>query len=288
MLYLFYFPVNPEDNRFKTKGATLEILDEIGYVSKNGKRRKGYDAFFQMDQYSITRKGEAGGASNWDGNVDLFKANITNPSNDPDNIIGNKQVKNYYYNIASYWTKLTDDSLVEHIAKGVSTNPDKTFQNISKQHHIDKFVLDDIKSTVIHSKEFNKNFKDRVTGKSTEEVLLNSVVDFPLESVEFAPDLTAVLSTQYITPRPLDKNTDENLSRTKLLENMPKNAQSLYKDSMQKYMMSVLGELDAKMPKGQKLFNGGNITHFTDYGKYVVRHSSCRYYEVWGGKSTVS
>ena len=35
-------------------------------------------------------------------------------------------------------------------------------------------------------------------------------------------------------------------------------------------MMSVLGELDAKMPKGQKLFNGGNITHFTDYGKYVA------------------
>ncbi len=266
----FYFPVNPEDNRFKTKGATLEILDEIGYVSKNGKRRKGYDAFFQMDQYSITRKGEAGGASNWDGNVDLFKANITNPSNDPDNIIGNKQVKNYYYNIASYWTKLTDDSLVEHIAKGVSTNPDKTFQNISKQHHIDKFVLDDIKSTVIHSKEFNKNFKDRVTGKSTEEVLLNSVVDFPLESVEFAPELTAVLSTSHITPRPTNKNDDETLPKVKFLDKMSKNAQNLYKDDMQDYLVSVLSALDVKMPKDQKIFESGNVTQLTDYGKALT------------------
>jgi len=256
----FYFEVDPADTRFQTRGASLKDLQNEG---------KQVDTYFQMNNYTITTKSEAGGANSWDGQVDLLKANISNPTNNPSDVIGNKQVKNHYYNIASYWTKLTDDALIEHISRNIGKNGNAALSEIAKKHRINPAELNSL-SYIIETPEFNKNFNEKFKNKTDDAIVLESIVNFPLESVEFAPDLTAVLSTQYITPRPLDKNTDENLSRTKLLENMPKNAQSLYKDSMQKYMMSVLGELDAKMPKGQKLFNGGNITPFTDYGKYVA------------------
>lgn len=253
----FYFEVDPADKRFQTRGASLKDLQEAG---------KRVDTYFEMDNYTITTKSDSGGANAWDGQVDLLKANISNPTNDPNNITGNKQVKSYYYSMASYWTKLTDDTLTEHIAKRIGKEGDNALKNIAKKH---KISLGELKSAV-SSSEFNENFNKKFKNKSDDKILLESIVDFPLESIEFAPDLTAVLSTPYITPRPLNKNTSENLSKIELLKNMPKDVQSLYKDSMQKYVTSILSELDAKMPQGQKIFKNGNLTHFTDYGKFVA------------------
>lgn len=268
----FYFEVDPNDNRFKTLGTTIDLLDTAGYVDKKNHnlKRKGYDSFFQMDNYSISTKSAVTDASNWDGNVDLFKANLTNPSNDPANIIGNKQVKNYYYNIASYWTKITDDSLVEHIAKNIAANKDKTFKNISENYDISVNALDNIYSRTINGAEFNKNFENKITGKSTEKLLIDAVVNFPLESVEFAPDLTAVLASDFITPRPLDKNDDETQTKPELLDKMPLSVQNLYKDAMQGFLISILKQMDAKMPAGNKIFKNGGVSDLTDYGKVVT------------------
>ncbi len=270
----FYFEVDPEDARFQTRGASLKQLQEEGYASeihrhKPSKVKKGYDTFLQFPHYSITTKSLSGGVNNWDGEVDLFKANISNPSNDPANIVGNKQVKNYYYNIASYWTKLTDDALVEHIAKNIGQKGAAALNEIGRKHKMSNAEINSL-SYIINTPEFNKNFNEKFKNKSDDKILLDAIVDFPLESVEFAPDLTAVLSMPQITPRPTGKNIDEHASKAELLEKMPQDAKSLYKDSMQKYVMSVLGKLDAKMPAGQKIFKGGNAVHFTEYGKFVT------------------
>ncbi len=270
----FYFGVEPADARFQTRGASLKQLQEEGYASKiSGKKpasvKKGYDTFLQFPHYSITTKSQAGGVNNWDGEVDLFKANISNPSNDPADIAGNKQVKNHYYNIASYWTKLTDDALVEHIAKNIGQKGNAALNEIGRKHKMSQAEINSL-PYIIGTPEFNKNFNEKFKNKSDDKILLDAIINFPLESVEFAPDLTAVLSMPDITPRPMGKSSDENLSRMELLEKMPQNAKSLYKDSMQKYVMSVLGELDSKMPAGQKIFKGGNAVHFTEYGKFVA------------------
>lgn len=268
----FYFEVDPDDNRFKTMGTTLDLLNEVGYVDKENHnlKRKGYNSFFQIGNYSLSTKGAVTDATTWDGNVDLLKANLSNPSNDPENILGNKQVKNYYYNIASYWTKTTDNSLVEHIAKNIASDKDKTFQNISENHSLSIGLLNNIYDKVINSAEFNANFKDKITGKSTEEVLVNSVVNFPLESIEFAPDLTAVLASDFITPRPLGKNEDERQNKAELLEKMPSNVQNLYKNTMQGFLVSILKQMDAKMPPENKIFKMGSISDLTDYGKVIA------------------
>ncbi len=269
----FYFEVDPADARFQTRGASLKELQEEGYVSGYDKFKKpviqkGYDTFFQMDNYSITTKSQAGGANTWDGEVDLLKANISNPSNNPDDIIGNKQVKNHYYNIASYWTKLTDDALIEHIAKVSGEEGKSALNKICKKHKMTNAEINNL-ANVINTDEFNKNFNAKFKGKNDAEILTDAIVNFPLESIEFAPDLTAALSMPQITPRPKEGINDRT-PKTELLNTMSDNAQSLYKDSMQKYAMSVLKELDAKMPGGQKLFKGGNAAHLTDYGKFVT------------------
>ena len=267
----FYFEVDPNDNRFKTKGATLKELNEKGYVAKDGSIRKGYDAFFQMDNYTITNKGQAGGTTTWDGNVDLIKMNISNPKGTNADVKGNKQVKNYFYNIASYWTKVTNDSLMEHIAKNIGEDKDSAFRNISSNYDIKNVELDNIYS-LSKAGKFNSVFENELSSTTTESVLKNAVTGFPLESVEFAPDLTAVLSTEYITPRPKDENADDRLSKAELLAKLPKNdaIRSLYEQHMNNYLVSILGKLDAKMPADKKLFEGGNIARLTDYGKAVA------------------
>jgi len=269
----YYFEVDPDDNRFKTKGATLKQLNEQGYVSKDGKQRKGYDSFFQMGTYSIVRKGGTGGYSAWDGQVDLVKMNISAPTNDPKDITGNRQVKNYFYGLASYWTKLTDDALMEHIAKGIGTDRSKTFDNIAKSYKnqgVTKNLLNYIYNS-IDDDDFESAYKEALAKKSSGQIIDEAVIEFPLESVEFAPDLTAALSTPYITPRPMDRNTDPNQTKTELLEDMPDNIKRLYKDSMEGYFVSVLEDLDAKMPRDKKLFASSNVGELTLYGKAVAR-----------------
>ncbi len=269
----FYFQVNPDDSRFKTKGATLEALEKIGYIGKNGKAQD-YNTFFDMGQYKITRKGENGGANNWDGNVDLFKANISMPSNNLADRIGNKQVKNQYYNVAAYWTGLTDNTMVEHLAANIATDEDGAFDNIVKQYDIDDYELDNI-IDAIDTEEFNKNFEKRI-GTDTGRILTQAVAEFPLETVRFAPDLTAVLSSPFITPRPVDIDDDEKLTKTERLldknlsQKIPKDVQHLYNESMKGYLVSVLRQLDSKMPDGQKLFEGGSIDRLSTYGRAVV------------------
>ena len=68
--------------------------------------------------------------------------NISNPKGTPEDIKGNKQVKNYFYNIAAYWTKVTNDSLMEHIAKNVAEDRNAAFKNISENYDIKYAELD--------------------------------------------------------------------------------------------------------------------------------------------------
>ena len=265
----FYFEVDPNDNRFKTKGATLQQLNETGYISDNGSVRKGYDAFFQFDNYSITTKGQSGSATTWDGNVDLIKMNISNPKGTQEDIKGNKQVKNHFYNIATYWTKVTNDSLTEHIAKNIGENQNAAFKNISNNYDIKDAELNNIYAKA-KAGTFNSVFEKELSAKTTESVMTNALAGFPLESIEFSPDLTAVLSTDYITPRPKDANADDRLSKAELLELAPDSVKSLYKNNMQNYLVSILTKLDDKMPADKKLFEGGNVVRLTDYGKAVT------------------
>ena len=72
--------------------------------------------------------------------------NISNPKGTPEDIKGNKQVKNYFYNIAAYWTKVTNDSLMEHIAKNVAEDRNAAFKNISENYDIKYAELDNIYS----------------------------------------------------------------------------------------------------------------------------------------------
>ncbi len=265
----FYFEVDPNDNRFKTKGATLQELNQTGYISKDGSVRKGYDSFFQFDNYSVTTKAQSGSATTWDGNVDLIKMNISNPKGTKEDIKGNKQVKNYFYNIATYWTKVTNDSLMEHIARNVGVNENAAFKNISDNYDVKYAELDNIYEKA-KAGTFNSVFENELSKKTTESVLTNAVAGFPLESIEFAPDLTAVLSTEYITPRPKDSNADETLSKAELLKLAPDGVKNLYEDNMQNYLVSILDKLDSKMPADKKLFEDKNVARLTDYGKAVA------------------
>lgn len=272
----FYFEVDPSDKRFKTKGASLAQLEDEEYMAKLG-LDAGYDSFFQFGNYTVTTKAQSGGATTWDGNVDLVKMNISSPTDDKKDVIGNKQVKNNFYNIATFWTKATDGAILEHLARRFATDMEGTLDSFEGKFGFEPYEAEDLKDEVLETgnETFRNMLQETKTSQRHPEVktpydrIKLAVVNFPFESVEFAPDLTAVLSTDYITPRLKDPSLNEKWDKIEFLEDMSPAIQSLYNDKMYDYLNSVLHAMDDTGAMGDRaLFD--QHSELTDYGKIIL------------------
>jgi len=261
------------------------------------------DELFEFKAFKIVNKSKAGNATFWVGNVDLVKMNLANSQNsNPMSEIGSTQARSYMYNVAKYWTRLTDSILVENLAKKMSKHGQTlALMDLEKAYNIetnDYFKIFNQAKNVPES-DFIKKVKN------DKDFILKEITDFPLESIEFSKELTSVLSSPYITIRPVRKQ-DQNLSKFDLmsdnfvtedgkntygnyLEYASKSYQndkkatytlknyskindkmnSLYKNEINEYTIKTLKQLEKEL--GQNIFDqNGNIT---TYGAYVARNT---------------
>jgi len=156
----------------------------------------------EFDNFAVTTKRRAQNANFWDGNIDLVKLNLSNPDFNDASIIGCIQARNYAYNAANYWTKITTNSILEHLVtnfadKGVSA----TLKDVEKSFNV---KLDSVKQNVENGVYENKFLENA----NPEEFLMQEILNFPLEAVSLPKDITAVLSSPYITARPVVKNDE--------------------------------------------------------------------------------
>lgn len=179
-VYPYAFEIDPKDSKTKEKiaktfknGTSKVLLNQIDNL----------DDFLTFKNAKITTKSKAGGATFWEGNVDLIKLNTSNPANDPKNIQGCKNVRKYLANTASYWTETIQRELILQTALA----DDRERLSIAKKNNITEEEYEEFK-TLVENEEADSPILAQ--DKNVEDY----VETFPLQSLETAPELSAVFS----------------------------------------------------------------------------------------------
>ncbi len=181
----FYFEVDPDDDRLKIFTDKNAVLIED---FKDVKR------FLSFDNFKISDRQHASGATFWDGNVDLIKMNLSNPRNTKENIEGMMNARKYILGVASYWTETIQSDLILRTALLSNEEKAKVAKNndiTPEQFEIIKNNPDSLPSAVLSS---NKTVSDYIK-------------EFPLQSLEVSPELTAVFSEPQFKEEFLNEET---------------------------------------------------------------------------------
>ena len=278
-----WFEINP--NMPAIKGRNVGSLIDW---NKEGRLEKIINPAYE--QYSFVRKGQVGGTTGWDGNIDLVKLNESNFTNSTNYIEGEKQVRNQVFNTALYWTELARDGLIEHIINNIHeintkhstivngreiTSLDKYFNFIENTYELPNGTLQKI------SENLNGyNLKIANDKRSANEIIQDSILKFPLESLDYSNELLSVLSTPYITPRPSAKGNPA-ANKIEVLEDARKNTNTkfsktmdeVYTEIIPKIVRNILNNLQSSPDAKNKFFNanGNDLGDLTEYGKYFVQ-----------------
>ena len=207
------YDTNPEDHyditthqdsvipySFEVDKKDLAKLEIFEHAFKNGKRTvllndiENLNDFLEFKNYKIGTKADASGANFWSGNRDIIKMNLSNPSSNPANRKGFFDARRYLINVASFWTETIQSDLIQRTA----TMNDAKKQQTAEANGIPKEKYQALKSSLNSLKypvlEENKTSEDYIK-------------EFPLQSIETSPDLSAIFSEPDFNEKLLDKNT---------------------------------------------------------------------------------
>lgn len=210
------------------------IVDRFGHdkviMLKDVKHLENLLSFKNFD---IVRKGEAGGADYWDGNVDMVKMNFSGPSNSDSNYEGYREAKNHLYGVATYWTKFVHDALFEQVATKIANNNTEELSEIAQKNDLTEKETEGI----LNGNGFKLGYK------SAEEI----TDAFKFETIPTSPEISAMIGT----PSFQEVAQDSGL-----------------RQKMANFVLDVLSELDAKEELVEEDY-GGNKT-LTQYGSKVA------------------
>ena len=214
-----YFEVDPNSPSLqgRTEG-TLEEWEKDG--SLNAILNPAGNA------YSFVRRGKVSGTTGWDGNIDLVKMNLSNQVvNNPKLVKGSKQARNQMFNVARYWTDETRKALIMDIAKNVHGKSDaerrQYFKGIEKNFSLEDGTLENIFKNIQNEQADSKKAYDCKIADDKRDgntIIQEEILNFPLESLPFSPELLGILSTPYLTVRP-SENDKADASKIELFEN---------------------------------------------------------------------
>lgn len=227
----YYFNITAEtDKSFdKIRANQYKPLTDIGAHFAN---------------FAVVTKKDARSANFWDGNLDLVKMNTSN-----------KAVRNYLYNVANYWTKTIANTLLLETAVLNKTNPAEV-KAIAERNGISSKDFDEIKKNVESGKYSSEFFEDLV---ETDKLLDKEIAKFPLESIEFASEITAVLASP-----DMSATTPEDIDNTKLAN---------YYNTIGGNVETVLQQLDKDLQAsgGEKIYEDDDQTQLTTYGAVIAK-----------------
>ena len=172
-------PTNPADlEKLKFFGKSSHKL-----CSEIDKEYKGN--FFRFQNYSLTDRATAANATFWAGNRDMIKFNTDNP-----------EVKNYLWGIATYWTERTKSNLLLKTAQ----MSDKTRAEVAEKNGVSyETVKNPPQGTTYPVLEQNKQVEDYVK-------------NFPLQSIQTDPELSAVFAEAKFNQELFDSSTLERVT----------------------------------------------------------------------------
>ena len=301
-MYPYHFQINP-----KEYDKNIKRLEEYNnnHPSADMIKLSSYEGTKILSKFSTwTADGMfEGGFETWDANPDIPKLKFTFSNQDYKRLknfepvdrnkevekilLGNAQVRDYTVEAGKYWTKKTSDIHRLYIAQNLKNinsshidNPSYVYTQIAKL--ADNKVFPVSLKAEITQDEIENVLQDFYNNRplpegNKQEQVLREIMNFPLESIEFGSNILSVLSSPYISKRA--SNLDEvGVPRYELYKqgtpNLPEKYRATYNktekmldNQVYPYVMNVLEDVDSKLPKDKKLFNGDEVT---EYGKYTL------------------
>ena len=158
------------------------------------------DLGVHFNNFAVVRKSDARGVNFWDGNLDLIKMNTSN-----------KQVREYLYNIANYWTKTIANTLLVQTATLNATPEGKEeVKQIALKNGISEADFEEIKNNIENDDYYLETFENLA---EVENLIQKEILKFPVESIELAPEITAVLASPSMVARTPEALSDAKLSK---------------------------------------------------------------------------
>ena len=197
--YFFELDYSDKSVRDRFSGYTHKMLTDThkmynGFFNE-GKNRiiDNFERFFSFANYDLVRKGRAAGADFWDGSVDLVKLNLSNHTPDFKNYEGFCDVRDYLYNVATYWTKFAYNALVSYVAKTFTQDDLQSKEEILKVALANDLSVEDLKQLYENINNENENEND--TSSNARAEVTKMLDDFRYEGLDLSPQLQVVVST---------------------------------------------------------------------------------------------
>ncbi len=283
----------------------LNIKNINEYNSSSSKKLDLYGAkaarlVGKSENFDVEEKFESG-FETWDANPDIAKLNFVFSNTDTKTLKnlkpreakiemekihqGNMMVQDYTVSAGEYWTKKTDEILRLYVAQNLKNiddkNPKQTYKNIEEL--IDKKIFPKKLLSKLSSNEVENvingfyNNKRELSDLNKRELILQEMMNMPLDSIEFGDNLVGVLASPLISKRAtteqdigkgryeIFKSGNENVLKEykQTYEFMDK----IYNEELFGFVNSVLGTVDAQLENKNKLFENEEVTEF---GKYVL------------------
>ena len=178
-IHPFYFEIQPDE--FDKK---LNMFNGKNYIKLEDLSSDEQEQLFAFPGGDLTSRYLAQEATFWDGNVDIIKMNLSNPNTAiPEEIEGFKAARNYLLGVATYWTETVQADLLKRTAK---LSEDEILQ-IAQNGKLLEDEFNAIKQE-IEKGEYESHVLKQA--KSIEDY----VKEFPLQSLETSPELSAIFS----------------------------------------------------------------------------------------------
>ncbi|MBQ6516606.1 hypothetical protein IJI31_05440 [bacterium] len=270
----FYFEFNEQD--YEKNLQELIESNKANGTNIDINTPDGTEMLVKNDAFKIIPKFESG-TTNWDANTDLVKMNYESP-----------EVRDLTVSAGKYWTRKTRDILVEYAAHALGNvnadNADEKINTLIKTNAIAESDNNTQYSILPEEVAFNspdgaKKVLENVreySDKNFKDVLTESLMNLPLDSIEFADNVQAVLSTSFFTNRAsreeeigktryeLEKEGNPQLKNTEYTQNY-NNVNSLFKNEIYNFAVNVLAKVDEKAE--EKIYKDGQLT---TYGEHVI------------------
>ena len=160
---------------------------------------KNLNDFLTFDHYKIADKEHASGATYWVGNVDIIKMNLSNPSVDQ-NREGLVNARNYLYGVAGFWTEMVQSDLILRTAQMSDTEK----QLVALRNGILNERFEELRNSL------NKDMNYMVLKQN--KTVKDYISEFPLQSIEVSPELTAIFAQPQFLEEFLDEKTFNKLN----------------------------------------------------------------------------
>ena len=231
-------------------------------------------ALFSFDNFKIDRK-RMGGYICWDGNIDIPKLNLHVSNSDiqeydnPDathlesikingngtysveiaspivqRYIGALQVKDYMVKAGKYWTGLTRDIQVQHVAQmlGKQNNYVNRIETLVSEKKLPESIYDSVTPEIVTNVVNGDYENNNAPIGRKKELILEAMQTLPLDSLNISDEIMASLSSPYISLRPFSED-DVNKTRNDVAEDKYRNIPDEYRDVYEKFDKTFRTEL---------------------------------------------